>query len=195
MVFSSVNYGTDFSPEGRMVIRETAFRHDRGAGGTAKCRSSRIQIFKVKEGVSWSEEDYAAAVKDFDKALAGEIKFKTPNFDLLIEACRTTSVALFPNFMFLDAPFNRHEKWHRRPRPLPLRGGDDGVPVRASSENLHGEKSRRGGAATSFTSMNLPRLAIEAMREAGDMIPDGNKHAIREAREIFPRIGAARPPR
>lgn len=107
-----------------------------------------IQIFKVKEGVSWSEEDYAAAVKDFDKALAGEIKFKTPNFDLLIEACRTTSVALFPNFMFLDAPFNRHEKWRiDDPDRFRYEVATMGA-VRASSR-ICTAKSRRGGAATS----------------------------------------------
>lgn len=125
-------------------------------------------------------------MKDFDKALAGEIKFKTPNFDLLIEACRTTSVALFPNFMFLDAPFNRHEKWRiDDPDRFRYEVATMGCRTRVF-ENLHGEKSSWGRGNLSFTSMNLPRLAIEAMREAGDMIPDGNKHAIRkEAREIF----------
>ena len=117
---------------------------------------------------------------------AGEIKFKTPNFDLLIEACRTTSVALFPNFMFLDAPFNRHEKWRiDDPDRFRYEVATMGCRTRVF-ENLHGEKSSWGRGNLSFTSMNLPRLAIEAMREAGDMIPDGNKHAIRkEAREIF----------
>ena len=185
VVFSSVNYGTDFSPEGRMVIRELLSATIEGLGH-GEVPVFPIQIFKVKEGVSWSEEDYAAAVKDFDKALAGEIKFKTPNFDLLIEACRTTSVALFPNFMFLDAPFNRHEKWRiDDPDRFRYEVATMGCRTRVF-ENLHGEKSSWGRGNLSFTSMNLPRLAIEAMREAGDMIPDGNKHAIRkEAREIF----------
>ena len=185
VVFSSVNYGTDFSPEGRMVIRELLSATIEGLGH-GEVPVFPIQIFKVKEGVSWSEEDYAAAVKDFDKALAGEIKFKTPNFDLLIEACRTTSVALFPNFMFLDAPFNRHEKWRiDDPDRFRYEVATMGCRTRVF-ENLHGEKSSWGRGNLSFTSMNLPRLASEAMREAGDMIPDGNKHAIRkEAREIF----------
>ena len=185
VVFSSVNYGTDFSPEGRMVIRELLSATIEGLGH-GEVPVFPIQIFKVKEGVSWSEEDYAAAVKDFDKALAGEIKFKTPNFDLLIEACRTTSVALFPNFMFLDAPFNRHEKWRiDDPDRFRYEVATMGCRTRVF-ENLHGEKSSWGRGNLSFTSMNLPRLAIEAMCEAGDMIPDGNKHAIRkEAREIF----------
>lgn len=87
-------------------------------------------------------------MKDFDKALAGEIKFKTPNFDLLIEACRTTSVALFPNFMFLDAPFNRHEKWRiDDPDRFRYEVATMGCRTRVF-ENLHGEKSS-WGAATS----------------------------------------------
>ena len=110
VVFSSVNYGTDTSPEGRMVIRELLAATVEGLGH-GEVPVFPIQIFKVKEGVSWSDEDYEAAVRDFDGALAGRIPFRAPNFDLLVEACRTTSVALFPNFMFLDAPFNRHEKW------------------------------------------------------------------------------------
>ena len=137
-------------------------------------------------GVSTLEDMHDLMYSYFDKALAGEIKFKTPNFDLLIEACRTTSVALFPNFMFLDAPFNRHEKWRiDDPDRFRYEVATMGCRTRVF-ENLHGEKSSWGRGNLSFTSMNLPRLAIEAMREAGDMIPDGNKHAIRkEAREIF----------
>ena len=143
VVFSSVNYGTDFSPEGRMVIRELLSATIEGLGH-GEVPVFPIQIFKVKEGVSWSEEDYAAAVKDFDKALAGEIKFKTPNFDLLIEACRTTSVALFPNFMFLDAPFNRHEKWRiDDPDRFRYEVATMGCRTRVF-ENLHGEKSSWG---------------------------------------------------
>ena len=64
VVFSSVNYGTDFSPEGRMVIRELLSATIEGLGH-GEVPVFPIQIFKVKEGVSWSEEDYAAAVKDF----------------------------------------------------------------------------------------------------------------------------------
>ena len=185
VVFSSVNYGTDFSPEGRMVIRELLAATVEGLGH-GEVPVFPIQIFKVKEGVSWCEEDYAAAVKDFDRALAGELKFKAPNFDLLLEACRTTSVALFPNFMFLDAQFNRHEKWRiDDPGRFRYEVATMGCRTRVF-ENLHGEKSSWGRGNLSFTSMNMPRLAIEAMREASDLIPDGNKHAIRkEARGIF----------
>lgn len=185
VVFSSVNYGTDYSPEGRMVIRELLSATIEGLGH-GEVPVFPIQIFKIKEGISWSEEDYASAVKDFEGALAGEIKFKTPNFDLLIEACRTTSVALFPNFMFLDAPFNLHEKWRKDdPDRFRYEVATMGCRTRVF-EDLHGEKSSWGRGNLSFTSINLPRLAIEAMREAGGMIPDDNKQAIaKEAREIF----------
>ena len=70
-----------------------------------------IQIFKVKDGVSYTDEDYDAAMADFEGAMAGKIKFKAPNFDLLLEACRTTSTSLFPNFLFLDTEYNKNDLW------------------------------------------------------------------------------------
>ncbi|WP_295935270.1 anaerobic ribonucleoside triphosphate reductase [uncultured Alistipes sp.] len=185
VVFSSVNYGTDHSPEGRMVIRELLSATVEGLGH-GEVPVFPIQIFKIKEGISWSEEDYNVAVKDFDKALSGELKFKAPNFDLLLEACFTTSVALFPNFLFLDAPFNHNDKW-RADDPDRFRYEVTSMGCRTRVfEDLHGDKSSWGRGNLSFTSMNMPRLAIEAMREASDIIPDANKHAIRkEARAIF----------
>ncbi len=185
VVFSSVNYGTDYSPEGRMVIRELLSATVDGLGH-GEVPVFPIQIFKIKEGISWCEEDYNLAVKSFDKALAGELKFKTPNFDLLVEACRTTSIALFPNFMFLDAPFNQHEKWRiDDPDRFRYEVATMGCRTRVF-EDLHGEKTSWGRGNLSFTSMNMPRLAIEAVREASAMIPDENRLAIRkEARAIF----------
>ena len=185
VVFSSINYGTDTSAEGRMVIRELLASTVEGLGH-GEVPVFPIQIFKVKEGISWSEEDYAAAVKDFDGARAGKIKFRAPNFDLLVEACFTTATALFPNFLFLDSPYNRHEKWRADdPERFKYEVATMGCRTRVF-ENLNGEKTSWGRGNLSFTSMNMPRLAIEAVREASDMIPDGNKHAIRkEARSIF----------
>jgi len=185
VVFSSINYGTDTSAEGRMVIRELLASTVEGLGH-GEVPVFPIQIFKVKEGISWNEEDYAAAVKDFDGARAGRIKFRAPNFDLLVEACFTTATALFPNFLFLDAPYNRHEKWRADdPERFKYEVATMGCRTRVF-ENLNGEKTSWGRGNLSFTSMNMPRLAIEAVREASDMIPDGNKHAIRkEARNIF----------
>ena len=111
VVFSSINYGTDTSAEGRMVIQELLKATIEGLGNHGEVPVFPIQIFKVKDGVSYSEADYQLAMKDFEAALSGEVKFECPNFDLFLQACRTTAKALFPNFMFLDTPFNKHEKW------------------------------------------------------------------------------------
>ena len=59
--------------------------------------------------MSYSEADYKRAMEDFDAAMEGKVEFEAPNFDLFLKACRTTAKALFPNFMFLDTPFNQHE--------------------------------------------------------------------------------------
>ena len=110
VVFSSINYGTDTSPEGRMIIEELMRATTEGLGD-GETPIFPIQIFKVKEGLNYSEEDYELAIKNWDKAVEGALKYKTPNFDLLIKAVLTTSRRLFPNFLFLDTPFNKHEQW------------------------------------------------------------------------------------
>ena len=110
VVFSSINYGTDTSPEGRMLINELLNATIAGLGD-GETPIFPIQIFKVKEGLNYSEEDYELAIKNWDKAVEGALKYKTPNFDLLIKAVLTTSRRLFPNFLFLDTPFNKHEQW------------------------------------------------------------------------------------
>lgn len=185
VVFSSINYGTDTSPEGRMVIRELLSATTEGLGH-GEVPVFPIQIFKVKEGVSYSDEDYAAAMADFEGAMAGRIAFKAPNFDLLLEACRTTSTSLFPNFLFLDASYNQNELWRADdPDRFRYEVATMGCRTRVF-ENLHGAKSSWGRGNLSFTSMNMPRLAIEARREAEELHPDGDKHAIRrEARILF----------
>ena len=185
VVFSSINYGTDTSAEGRLLIRELLSATSEGLGH-GEVPVFPIQIFKVKEGISYSDEDYAMAMADFEKAMRGEIAFKTPNFDLLLEACRTTSVALFPNFIFLDAPFNQNTRWKAEdPERYRYEVASMGCRTRVF-ENMHGEKSSLGRGNLSFTSMNMPRLAIKARREAEELNPDGDKHTIRkEARQLF----------
>ena len=185
VVFSSINYGTDTSAEGRLLIRELLSATSEGLGH-GEVPVFPIQIFKVKEGISYSDEDYALAMADFEKAMRGEIAFKTPNFDLLLEACRTTSVALFPNFIFLDAPFNQNALWKAEdPERYRYEVASMGCRTRVF-ENMHGEKSSLGRGNLSFTSMNMPRLAIKARREAEELNPDGDKHTIRkEARQLF----------
>ena len=185
VVFSSVNYGTDTSPEGRMVIRELLAATARGLGN-GEVPVFPIQIFKVKDGVSYSDADCEKALADFPAALAGKTKFSAPNFDLFIEACRTTSTSLFPNFLFLDAPYNVNEKWSAKdPKRYLYEVATMGCRTRVF-ENLHGEKSSVGRGNLSFTSMNMPRLAIKAVHEAEDLLPGADKHAVRrEAKSIF----------
>ena len=185
MVFSSVNYGTDTSAEGRMVIREL-LRATMNGLGNGEVPVFPIQIFKVKDGVSWSDEDYEKALKDFPKAVKGGMKFKAPNFDLLVEACHTTATALFPNFLFLDTEYNKNDLWQANdPKRYLYEVATMGCRTRVF-ENVNGVKSSVGRGNLSFTSMNMPRLAIEARRQAEDMYPDGDKHTVRaEARDIF----------
>ena len=184
VVFSSVNYGTDFSPEGRMVIRELLSATIEGLGH-GEVPVFPIQIFKVKEGVSWSGRGLCRSGEATStRHWPGRSSSKTPNFDLLIEACRTTSVALFPQLHVSRRTVQPpREVAHRRPRPLPLRGGDDGVPYARVRESAR--RKVVGGAATSLHVDEPAAAGHRGDARGRDMIPDGNKHAIRKAREIF----------
>ena len=185
VVFSSINYGTDTSEEGRMVIRELLASTVKGLG-TGEVPVFPIQIFKVKEGVSYSEKDYNKALENIEDAMAGKMTFEAPNFDLLLQACRTTSTSLFPNFLFLDTEYNKHEDWRADdPNRFRYEVATMGCRTRVF-ENLNGIKSSWGRGNLSFTSMNMPRLAIEARREAEELHPYDDKHVVRkEARIIF----------
>ncbi|WP_288472437.1 anaerobic ribonucleoside triphosphate reductase [uncultured Porphyromonas sp.] len=185
VVFSSVNYGTDTSEEGRMVIRELLAATVEGLG-QGEVPIFPIQIFKVKEGVNYSEADYAKAQADFAGALAGRYTFETPNFDLLLLACKTTSRALFPNFVFLDTPFNQHELWRADdPKRYLHEIATMGCRTRVF-ENVCGPKTSVGRGNLSFTTMNLPRLAIEASRRAQRELPTAPVEQQQErARALF----------
>lgn len=185
VVFSSVNYGTDTSEEGRMVIRELLAATVEGLG-QGEVPIFPIQIFKVKEGVNYSEADYAKAQADFAGALAGKYTFETPNFDLLLLACKTTSYALFPNFVFLDTPFNQHELWRADdPKRYLHEIATMGCRTRVF-ENVCGPKTSVGRGNLSFTTMNLPRLAIEASRRAQRELPTAPVEQQQErARVLF----------
>ena len=186
VVFSSINYGTDTSAEGRMVMEELLKATIEGLGSRGEVPVFPIQIFKIKDGVSYSEEDYKKAMEDFDAAMEGKMTFSTPNFDLFLKACRTTAKALFPNFMFLDTPFNQNEKWkaddpHRYKYELATMGCRTRV-----FENVAGEKSSLGRGNLSFTTMNMPRLAIEARIKAENLVENTKKDAIEQkAKELF----------
>ena len=148
-----------------MVIRELLSATVEGLG-QGEVPIFPIQIFKVKEGVNYTEEDYTVASEDFKGALEGKYTFVAPNFDLLLESCRTTSHALFPNFVFLDTPFNKHELWKEDdPKRYHYEIATMGCRTRVF-ENINGLKTSIGRGNLSFTTMNLPRLAIEAMHLA-----------------------------
>lgn len=182
VVFSSINYGTDTSAEGRMVMEELLNATIEGLGTRGEVPVFPIQIFKVKEGISYSEADYQRAMQDFDAALEGRMTFEAPNFDLFLKACRTTAKALFPNFMFLDTPFNRHERW-RKDDPLRYRYELATMGCRTRVfENVNGEKTSLGRGNLSFTTMNMPRLAIEARRQAES---EGAAQVEERAKQLF----------
>ncbi|MCI5721642.1 MAG: anaerobic ribonucleoside triphosphate reductase, partial [Firmicutes bacterium] len=137
--FSSLNYGTDTSPEGRLVMKSIMLATEAGLGN-GETPIFPIQIFKVKEGVSYNTED--------------------PNYDLFKLACRVSAKRLFPNFSFLDAPFNK--QYYKEGHPE-TECAYMGCRTRVIG-NVH-DPSREivyGRGNLSFTSINLPRLAIKA---------------------------------
>lgn len=186
VVFSSVNYGTDTSAEGRMVIEELLKATVEGLGTRGEIPVFPIQIFKIKDGISYSEDDYKKSIENFDAAIKGEITFTAPNFDLFLQACQTTAKALFPNFMFLDTPFNTNENWKAEdPQRYKHELATMGCRTRVF-ENVAGEKSSLGRGNLSFTTLNMPRMAIEARIKAENMTEGNNKDIIEQkAKELF----------
>lgn len=167
IVFSSINYGTDTSAEGRMVIDEILNAIDEGLGDGSTAIFP-ISVFKVKDGVNFSKEDWEYAKANWQDALEGKLKYKTLNFDLFIKACKVSARRLFPNFLFLDSSFNKNEKWDiSDPERYKYELATMGCRTRVYSD-INGEKTclRRGNL--SFTTINLPMLAIEAMLEEKD---------------------------
>ncbi|MCD8237037.1 MAG: anaerobic ribonucleoside triphosphate reductase [Prevotellaceae bacterium] len=187
VVFSSINYGTDTSPEGRLVMSELMNATIEGLGPKGDVPVFPIQIFKVKDGVSYDEEEFQEALTDIEGVVNGTHKLRTPNLDLLIKACKTTAKALFPNFMFLDTPFSKNEKWRADdPERYKYELATMGCRTRVY-EDLWGEKTSLGRGNLSFTTMNMPRLAIDARIEAENSAPENaNPDFIEsEARRIF----------
>lgn len=169
VVFSSINYGTDTSPEGRMVIKELLRATEDGLG-KKETPIFPIQIFKVKENVNYCDEDYNFAIQNFDEILEKilnneKIDFICPNFDLLLLSCVTTSKRLFPNYVFLDSSFNKNELWKiEDTKRYMYEVATMGCRTRVF-ENINGEKSSVGRGNLSFTSINFPRIAIETKKE------------------------------
>lgn len=145
VVFSSINYGTDTSAEGRCIIREILLSTQRGVGN-GETPIFPIQIWKKKKGVNYLPEDR--------------------NYDLYKLACEVTAKRFFPNFVNLDATFNYHEKWNPNdPKRYIYEVATMGCRTRVF-ENRHGEKTSIGRGNLSFTTINLVKLAIEANKEA-----------------------------
>ena len=140
VVFSSINYGTDTSAEGRCVIRELLESTYEGVGNGATAIFP-IQIWKKKRGVSYLPGDR--------------------NYDLYRLACKVTARRFFPNFVNLDATYNFHEKWKADdPERYKYELATMGCRTRVF-ENRYGEKTSIGRGNISFSTINIVRLALE----------------------------------
>ena len=136
--FSSINFGTDTSPEGRMVIKNYLLSVDAGLG-KGETPIFPISIFKVKEGVNYNKED--------------------PNYDLFKLSCKVSAKRLFPNFSFIDSPFN---KQYYKEGDFTTEVGYMGCRTRVLGNVVDPNKSVTPGRGNlSFTTINLPRLGIK----------------------------------
>ncbi|MBQ3436261.1 MAG: anaerobic ribonucleoside triphosphate reductase [Bacilli bacterium] len=136
--FSSINFGTDTSPEGRMVAENFLLATDEGLG-KGETPIFPVSIFKVKEGVNYNPED--------------------PNYDLFKLACRVSAKRLFPNFAFLDSKYNLdfYKKGDFRTEVSYM-----GCRTRVIADVTDLNNQTTGGRGNlSFTSINLPRIAIK----------------------------------
>ena len=142
VVFSSINYGTDTSAEGRCVIREILKSTYEGVGN-GETAIFPIQIWKKKRGISYLPTDR--------------------NYDLYQYACKVTARRFFPNFINLDAPFNQNENWKADdPERFKWECATMGCRTRVF-ENRFGPKTSIGRGNLSFSTINIVTLAIECM--------------------------------
>jgi ribonucleoside-triphosphate reductase len=142
VVFSSINYGTDTSAEGRCVMRELLTSTYEGVGN-GETAIFPIQIWKKKRGVNYLPEDR--------------------NYDLYTYACKVTARRFFPNFVNLDATYNQNERWRADdPERYRWEVATMGCRTRVF-ENRFGDKTSVGRGNLSFTTINIVKLAIECM--------------------------------
>ncbi len=142
VVFSSINYGTDTSAEGRCVIREILNSTYEGVGSGVTAIFP-IQIWKKKRGVSYLPADR--------------------NYDLYCLACKVTARRFFPNFLNLDASFNQDADWREDdPKRYMHEVATMGCRTRVF-ENRFGPKTSIGRGNISFSTINIVKLAIECM--------------------------------
>ncbi|MBE3642706.1 anaerobic ribonucleoside triphosphate reductase [Bacillus cereus] len=151
--FISINYGTDTTKEGRLLVRQLLKATQAGLG-KGETPIFPIQIFKMKKGVNFEECD--------------------PNYDLFELALETTAERLFPNFSFLDAPFNAAHYDGRPESEVCYMGCRTRV-----MSNIHGEETAIGRGNLSFTSINLVKLALIS----------GSKEAFFEALNYYLDLG------
>jgi len=143
VVFSSINYGTDTSAEGRCIMREILLSTYEGVGG-GETAIFPIQIWKKKRGVNYLPEDR--------------------NFDLYQLACKVTARRFFPNFLNLDASFNQDSEWKADdPKRYLHEVATMGCRTRVF-ENRFGPKTSIGRGNISFTTINIVKIAIECMK-------------------------------
>ena len=148
--FSSINFGTDTSPEGRMVMKNYLLATDAGLGNH-ETPIFPISIFKLKEGVNYNKED--------------------PNYDLFRLACEVSAKRLFPNFSFIDSPFNL-EGYDSNNYETEV--GYMGCRTRVLGNHVDSSKAITPGRGNlSFTSINLPRLGIKHGIVSGETDLDG----------------------
>ncbi|MDT3365849.1 MAG: anaerobic ribonucleoside triphosphate reductase [Bacteroidota bacterium] len=147
VVFSSINYGTDTSAEGRCIIREILNTTYLGVGNGSTAIFP-IQIWKKKRGVSYLPED--------------------PNYDLYKFACKVSARRFFPNFLNLDATYNQDDAWKADdPKRYEHEVATMGCRTRVYG-NKFGPKTSIGRGNLSFTTINLVKLGIEAMQASED---------------------------
>lgn len=140
VVFSSINYGTDTSAEGRCIIRELLVSTYKGVGN-GETPIFPIQIWKKKRGVNYLPEDR--------------------NYDLYKFSCKVTARRFFPNYLNLDATYNVHDDWDvNDPRRFEKEVATMGCRTRVF-ENRHGDKTSIGRGNLSFTTINIVKLALE----------------------------------
>ena len=152
VVFSSINYGTDTSAEGRCVMREILLSTYEGVGN-GETAIFPIQIWKKKRGVNYLPEDR--------------------NFDLYQLACKVTARRFFPNFLNLDATFNKDEDWKADdPKRFVHEVATMGCRTRVF-ENRFGPKTSIGRGNLSFSTINIVKLALECRQEvSGEELTD-----------------------
>lgn len=149
VVFSSINYGTDTSAEGRCIIREMLQSTYEGVGNS-ETAIFPIQIWKKKRGVNYLPED--------------------PNYDLYEFSCKVAARRFFPNYINLDSTFNQNDKWKLDdPDRWYYECATMGCRTRVF-ENRHGEKTSIGRGNLSFTTINLPKIAIESAFKAQEKL-------------------------